>query len=114
MQVAMATHDELTNDPIAWPTLILFAASLITYLLPILLFHDNPTYWTVPVTAVATYTMFTAMHEAAHRAISTEYRWVNELIGHISSLICFQAPFQAFRFIHLSHHKYTNDPKKDP
>jgi fatty acid desaturase len=112
--VALATHDELTNDPIAWPTLIVFAISLVAYLLPLYFFWDRPTYWTVPITCVSSYAMFTAMHEACHRAISAEHRWLNEGVGYVAVAICFQAPFRAFRYIHLSHHKYTNDPEKDP
>lgn len=113
-RVAMATHEELTNDPIAWPTLALFAGALGVYCLPLLFTWDRPTLWTVPVTVVATYSMFTPMHEAAHRAISAEHRWLNEAVGYVAATVCFQAPFRAFRYIHLSHHKYTNDPQKDP
>ena len=114
LQVKMATHEELACPPIAWPTIIFFLITVTCFLLPPLLTWNKPTLWTVPWSAVAIYTTFTAMHEAAHRAISSEHRWLNELIGHVAAMVVFQNPFKAFRYIHLEHHKFTNDPVKDP
>jgi hypothetical protein len=47
------------------------------------------------------------------RSVSTEYRWLNELVGHVSGMPS-QVPLAAFRFVHLEHHKHTNDKEKDP
>ena len=110
----MASHEELACPPIAWPTIIFLLITLCVYSLPPLLTWHHPTLWTVPITAISTYASFTAMHEAAHRAVSAKYRWLNELVGQVTAIIVFQSPFKAFRYIHLEHHKYTNDPAKDP
>jgi fatty acid desaturase len=56
--------------------------------------------------------LFTLSHECTHQ---TPFRsaWVNEIIGHaIAPLIAL--PFVWFRYFHLAHHKYTNDPVNDP
>ncbi len=110
----MATHEELACPDIAWPTLIFAAVTLTAYLSVPLLTWRHPTLWTVPLTSVAIYANFTAMHEAAHRAVSAKHRWLNEALGHVTAMVVFQSPFKAFRYIHLEHHKYTNDPEKDP
>ncbi len=62
--------------------------------------------------SVAAYVAFTPMHDAAHRAVG-DAKWLNALIGRLMSLPL-QAPFVAFRQLHLEHHKHTNDPAKDP
>lgn len=56
--------------------------------------------------------LFTLSHECTH---STPFRsrWINDVVGHaIAPLIAL--PFVWFRYFHLAHHKYTNDPEHDP
>jgi fatty acid desaturase len=56
--------------------------------------------------------LFTLSHECTHQ---TPFRsvWINEVIGHsIAPLLAL--PFIWFRYFHLAHHKYTNDPDNDP
>lgn len=56
--------------------------------------------------------LFTLSHECTHQ---TPFRtpWLNDLIGHaIAPVIAL--PFVWFRYFHLAHHKYTNDPARDP
>ena len=59
--------------------------------------------------------MFSVLHESTHHAISTDTR-VNDALGHIS--VPFVAPYASFRlvkFIHIEHHRNTNEPKSiDP
>lgn len=56
--------------------------------------------------------LFTLSHECTHQ---TPFKsvWLNEWAGHvIAALIAL--PFIWFRYFHLAHHKYTNDPDRDP
>ena len=56
--------------------------------------------------------LFTLAHECTHQ---TPFRthWVNEAVGLISSGLIGMS-FTWFRYFHLAHHKYTNDPDRDP
>ncbi len=56
--------------------------------------------------------LFTLSHECTHQT-PFETRWINEAVGHlVGALIAL--PFIWFRYFHLAHHKYTNDPDRDP
>ena len=55
-------------------------------------------------------------HEAQHGNIGrpgSKWRWLNELIGHLS-VLPFIFPYRLHRAIHLKHHARTNDPQNDP
>ena len=55
-------------------------------------------------------------HEAQHDIIARpgqRLRWLNELVGHLST-IPLALPYRLARLTHLEHHKYTNDPDRDP
>ncbi|CAD0185386.1 Fatty acid desaturase [Ruegeria sp. THAF57] len=56
--------------------------------------------------------LFTLSHECTHK---TPFRtgWLNDAVGHLVSLPI-ALPFTWFRYFHLAHHKWTNDPDKDP
>ncbi|GGA17524.1 fatty acid desaturase [Neptunicoccus cionae] len=56
--------------------------------------------------------LFTLQHEATHK---TPFRneQLNEWVGWACGLLIFQ-PFLWFRYFHLMHHRYTNDPENDP
>ena len=56
--------------------------------------------------------LFTLSHECTHQ---TPFRskWLNEAAGHACAL-AIALPFTWFRYFHLAHHKYTNDPERDP
>jgi len=69
---------------------------------------------TLPLSSVAVYVIFTPFHDAVHRSVSKDHRWLNEMVGFIASVPFVVVPFAAFRFLHLRHHKYTNDPELDP
>ncbi|MEM7525999.1 MAG: fatty acid desaturase [Pseudomonadota bacterium] len=56
--------------------------------------------------------LFTAQHECTHKTpFRTEQ--LNEWTGRIAGLLIFQ-PFEWFRYFHLAHHRWTNDPARDP
>lgn len=60
------------------------------------------------------YGEFTVMHDAAHGSISSE-PFINHLFGWLSQV--FMGPlgdFNAFKYLHLTHHRFTNDLRFDP
>ncbi len=55
-------------------------------------------------------------HEAQHSIIARpgeKLRWLNELVGHVSSLPM-AIPYRVLRETHMQHHKHANDPELDP
>lgn len=66
----------------------------------------------VVVSAVAAYAGFTAVHDAAHKAVSSVVV-VNEAVGHVAALLLL-GPFLPYRFLHLAHHRHTNVVGADP
>ncbi|MEL7345368.1 MAG: fatty acid desaturase [Pseudomonadota bacterium] len=65
----------------------------------------------VPQAFLVTF-LFTLEHECTHQtpfasqALST---WVGRIAGFVHGL-----PFERFRYFHLAHHRFTNDPDNDP
>lgn len=84
--IALCTAGILWAVPF-WPTLVFVQGVLLSFL-------------------------FTLAHECTHQ---TPFRskWINELTGQISSGLVGMS-FTWFRYFHLAHHKYTNDPDRDP
>lgn len=101
---------------IAWPTLILlvaafalFGASTFTYITGAL-----PLVWAMLINAIASYLAFPMAHDATHSTVFTN-RKMNDWAGRLAMLLLEPGPFfQVFRFIHMKHHKFTNDSEKDP
>lgn len=55
---------------------------------------------------------FTLLHETVHKTpFATE--WLNETVMHICGFLVILPP-EHFRYFHLAHHRYTNDPERDP
>ena len=55
-------------------------------------------------------------HEAQHSIIGAEgtrWRWLNELVGHVST-IPLVFPYRVAWITHKQHHVHANDPLKDP
>ena len=55
-------------------------------------------------------------HEAQHDIIGrpgTRWRWLNELVGHVST-IPLVLPYRVAKLTHLAHHRHTNHPERDP
>ena len=101
--------------PLAWPTLLLFAACVAAWSLALCggAALGWPLALTLPVQAAAAFAVFTPLHDATHGAAAHGHRALNNAVGRIAGLIL-AAPYMAFRFVHLEHHKHTNDPEKDP
>jgi beta-carotene hydroxylase len=121
-----AKRAELTTDyfiknlyvpAVAWPTVALLSVCWVTHLTVAYLYHSGSI--TAPLAVIvnfaSSFAVFTPMHDAAHKSIfsASSARWANDLVGYLSSAL-FPAPFLAFKYIHLQHHKHTNDPDNDP
>jgi fatty acid desaturase len=57
-------------------------------------------------------TMFAPMHECVHRTAFAN-KWANEAWGWLAGLLSFYN-FTYYRHYHTWHHRYTQDPEKDP
>lgn len=56
--------------------------------------------------------MFAPMHECVHRT-AFDSRWLNEVVGWFAGLLSFYN-FTYYRYYHTWHHRYTQDPQRDP
>ncbi|HSL52412.1 MAG TPA: fatty acid desaturase [Candidatus Deferrimicrobiaceae bacterium] len=56
--------------------------------------------------------VFCAFHETAHRT-AFRTRWLNTLVGPLAGFFTFW-PYRNYRVYHWEHHRYTQDPERDP
>jgi len=56
--------------------------------------------------------LFCALHESIHRTAFAS-RWPNELLAWICAALL-MLPREYFRFFHFAHHRFTQDPARDP
>lgn len=117
VSAADAEFREMTRGPVfAWPTAILFVACMLsigswTYLA---LTGRIPLWAGTLLNGLSTYFLFSVVHDASHGAISRT-KWLNDAFGHIGMLFFGPlAPFNLGRWIHMQHHRFTNDHDKDP
>jgi fatty acid desaturase len=107
------------NEPkprLAWPTVGVLVGGIAVWAgsTALALAGLWPYPLSVAVNTLATFALFTPLHEACHRTISTS-EGVNVWLGRLASL--FIAPFAGlglFRFVHMQHHRFTNDHELDP
>lgn len=66
----------------------------------------------IPVQGILLCFLFTLSHECTHQT-PFRTRWINEAVGHVCAVLIV-LPFVWFRYFHLAHHKFTNDPDRDP
>jgi fatty acid desaturase len=101
---------------LAWPTVGIFTAALVLFLAGTgaALGHTRPVWLTVAANAIACFVMFTVVHDASHYSISST-RWVNNAFGRAAMLFVPPAiAFKGFAFIHIEHHRHSNDDQNDP
>ena len=81
----------------------------------VLIFETMGSWWVVPalvLQAVFINCLFGAMHESVHYG-SFRTRWLADVLAFFSgAAILNNAGF--YRHYHLAHHRYTQDPKRDP
>jgi beta-carotene hydroxylase len=102
----------LVVPKVAWPTLALAGVALSLWFGGWALAVFGYWWAALAMLTVSAYLAFTPMHDASHRGLS-QLPFLNEVIGRVCSLTLF-GPFAAFRYVHLEHHKHTNDEGKDP
>jgi len=71
-----------------------------------------PLWWHVVIGVLPVHVAFTIWHEAAHGTVSNR-RWINNVAG-ILGMFPYMTPYFIQRFVHLDHHKYLNEPGRDP
>lgn len=75
-----------------------------------------PLWVAFPVACLNMALAYLPSHEAQHSNIAKEgqpLRWLNELVGHVSTLPM-AYPYSVLRITHMLHHAHTNDPHRDP
>jgi fatty acid desaturase len=71
--------------------------------------------WALPLVAVQGYFvafLFMAVHETAHKT-AFKSRGLNLAVGYVSGFII-GSPYEYYCLFHWDHHRYTQDPEKDP
>lgn len=67
-----------------------------------------------PIMIFAFYTAFTPLHDATHRAVSSN-KFLNDLFGTISGFLLFpMSNVAGYRYLHLAHHRFVGDENLDP
>ena len=112
-----ALFEALIQRPkIAWPTIMLLAAAYAIFGLSTFAYVEGglPLIWAILFNTIAAYISFTPAHDASHNAVSTD-RQLNEWVGRIATVLQSPVPFfRTFRYVHMQHHRFTNDATKDP
>ena len=66
----------------------------------------------LPLHGILLVFLFTLNHECTHQTPFRSRR-INEAVGHATGALIL-LPFLWFRYFHLAHHRFTNDPENDP
>lgn len=104
--------------PVAWLTVAMTAGVVAGFVLILWLFATGvlPAWAALLGLGVFTYFSYTPLHEAVHGNIHGEHerlKWLNDLCGYlVAPLIAI--PYASHRVEHFTHHRYTNQPDKDP
>ena len=91
--------------------LAIYSSLIFLFAVPIALQIPGWPFLMIPLGILLAF-LFNLEHECTH---TTAFRtdWINEWSGRISGLLIVQ-PFQWFRHFHFAHHRFTNDPERDP
>lgn len=74
-----------------------------------------PGWWLVlawPAYGIAVAFLFAPLHECIHRT-AFRHRLANEIVATLAGFVLL-LPANYFRIFHFAHHRYTNDPNRDP
>jgi beta-carotene hydroxylase len=114
---AIMTAREYTGG-LAWPTILLVVFVLAAFAGNLWLFAIGwmPLWAAILIYAALTYMSYTPLHEAAHGNIhagNEPRQWINDLCGYLVAPLI-TVPFSTHKVEHFTHHRYTNQPEKDP
>ena len=101
---------------IAWPTVLLFVAAFGIFGASTAAYIQGalPLAWAILLNSIAAYISFTPTHEASHHSVSANHQ-LNEWVGRVATVLQSPVPFfRSFRYLHMQHHRFTNDETKDP
>ena len=81
----------------------------------VLYFGQGVSLWIVyPIMIFGFYSAFTPLHDATHRAVSSN-NLLNDVLGTISGFLLFPLSNSVgYRYLHLAHHRYVGDKNLDP
>jgi fatty acid desaturase len=80
-----------------------------------LILADQVTPWVIPLIVAHGYALaflFCPFHETAHRT-AFRTRWLNAAFGRFIGVLIFR-PYDNYRVYHWEHHRFTQDPDRDP
>jgi beta-carotene hydroxylase len=101
---------------VAWPTVLMFfvCVGVLGAVWAACIEGSLPLWGGMVINGFTAYFLFSVVHDSSHNAIS-RHKWLNEALGRIG-LVYFAplAPMDVARYIHMSHHRYANDPERDP
>lgn len=106
----------IQRPKIAWPTILLLVVAFALFGLSTFAYVQGALslYWAMLFNTIAAYISFTPAHDATHNAVSSN-RKLNDWVGRTSTLLQSPVPFfRTFRYVHMQHHRFTNDKHKDP
>ena len=91
-----------------------FAGHWCCIIVTALLIHRRVPGWQVllPIQGILIVFLFTPLHESIHRT-PFKTRWMNVFVANLCGFLIALGPIW-FRNFHTNHHRYTNDPEKDP
>ena len=104
--------------PVAGLTIVLTGSVVVGFVVNLWLFATGslPAWAALLLLAALTYLAYTPLHEAVHGNIHGEHaqlKWLNDLCGYVVAPLI-AIPFSSHRVEHFTHHRYTNQPDKDP
>lgn len=114
---AIMTAKEYTGG-VAWPTVLLVVFVLAAFAGNLWLFAIGwmPLWTAIAIYGALTYVSYTPLHEAAHGNINggdERRQWINDLCGYLVAPII-TVQYSTHKVEHFTHHRYTNQPEKDP
>lgn len=104
----------LRTPSVAWGTVGLIAGLLAAWSLAMAgaLLGWAPLIVCASVATLAAHVAFTGLHESTHLSLGSDRR-LNVIAGELCATVLL-VRYQAFRQVHLRHHRFTNEPHKDP